>query len=205
MVHALMISNNLLPSTSHVDAPSHMVESSHKGGRSPKDSEKEEHLSEAAPWRRQIPRSPNRASKRSYHPSPILDSFLNEERSERGRHSQKRRRSPSPPSSSPPSTDTLESSSSTGSYYKARSSRKCKGFYQAWRRAKKLETFKEGGKNITFLSYDGLYGQMDKVLAFVQQFDVAFGGEHFPNRSKLRHVAMHFQKSVRQWWASLRT
>ena len=49
MLHALMRSNNLIPSTSHVDAPSHMmVEPSHKGGRSPKDSEKEEHLSEVA-------------------------------------------------------------------------------------------------------------------------------------------------------------
>ena len=33
----------------------------------------------------------------------------------------------------------------------------------------------------------------------------AFGGEHFEEHSKLRHVAMYFQKSARQWWASLRT
>ena len=84
-------------------------------------------------------------------------------------------------------------------------SRKCKGSYQAWKREKKLETFKEGGKNITFLSYDGSYGQIDKVLAFVQQFDATFGGGHFTKRSKLLHVAMHFQKSARQWWASLKT
>ena len=49
MVQALMRSNNLLPSTSHVDAPSHMVESSHKGGQSLKDSEKKEHSFEVAP------------------------------------------------------------------------------------------------------------------------------------------------------------
>ena len=50
MVQALMRSNNLLPSTSHVDAPSHMmVEPSHKGGQSSKDSEKEEHSSKVAP------------------------------------------------------------------------------------------------------------------------------------------------------------
>ena len=49
MVHALMRSNNLLPSTSHVDAPNHMVEPSHKGERSPKDSEKDKHLYEVAP------------------------------------------------------------------------------------------------------------------------------------------------------------
>ena len=52
--------------------------------------------------------------------------------------------------------------------------------------------FKEGGNNITFLSYDGSHGQMDKVLAFLQQFDAAFGGENFTKRSKLSHVAMHF-------------
>ncbi|MCO5578312.1 hypothetical protein L7F22_032152 [Adiantum nelumboides] len=43
----------------------------------------------------------------------------------------------------------------------------------------------------------------DKVLAFIQQFDAAFGDEGFTESSKLRHVAMHFQKSARQWWASL--
>ena len=163
-----MRSNNLLPSTSHVDAPSHMmVEPSHIGGRSPKDSEKEEHSSEVAPRRRQVPWSPNRASKRSRHPSPSPDSFLNEKRSERGRHSQKRRRSPSPPTTSPPSSDMQESSSSSSrSSYKAHPMRKHKGSYKAWKRARKLETFKEGGKNITFLSYDGSYGQTDKVLAF---------------------------------------
>ncbi|MCO5567057.1 hypothetical protein L7F22_020742 [Adiantum nelumboides] len=43
----------------------------------------------------------------------------------------------------------------------------------------------------------------DKVLAFIQQFDATFGDEGFTESSKLRHVAMHFQKSARQWWASL--
>ncbi|MCO5581951.1 hypothetical protein L7F22_035840 [Adiantum nelumboides] len=44
----------------------------------------------------------------------------------------------------------------------------------------------------------------DKVLAFIQQFDAAFGDEGFMESLKLCHVAMHFQKSARQWWASLR-
>ena len=144
-----------------------MVKPSHKGGRSPRDSEKEEHSSKVAPQRRHIPHSPNLASKRSCHLSQSRDSFLNKGRSERGRHLQKRRRSPSPPSSSPHSYETLESSSSIGSSYKACPTRKHKGSYQAWKRAKKLEAFKEGGKNITFLSYDGSYRQTDKVLAFV--------------------------------------
>ncbi|MCO5546906.1 hypothetical protein L7F22_000344 [Adiantum nelumboides] len=43
-----------------------------------------------------------------------------------------------------------------------------------------------------------------KVLAFIQQFDAAFRDEGFTESSKLRHVAMHFQKSASQWWASLR-
>ncbi|MCO5548592.1 hypothetical protein L7F22_002052 [Adiantum nelumboides] len=43
----------------------------------------------------------------------------------------------------------------------------------------------------------------DKVLAFIQQFDAAFGDEGFTDSLKLRHVAMHFQKSARQRWASL--
>ena len=194
-----MRSNNLLPPTSHVDAPSHTAEPSHKGGQSPQDSEKEEHSFEVAPQRRQIPHSPNHASKRSRCPSPSPNSFLNEERSERGRHSQKRRSSPSPPTTSPPSSDMQESSSSSlGSPYKARPTRKRKGSYKAWKRARKLETFKEGGKNITFLSYDGSYGQMDKVLAFVQQCDAAFDGEYFIERSKLCHIAMNFKKSARQ-------
>ena len=68
-----------------------------------------------------------------------------------------------------------------------------------------MEKFKEGGKNITFLSYDGTYGATDHMLGFIQQFDSAFGGEYLEERSKLRHVAMFFQKSARQWWASLRT
>ena len=42
-------------------------------------------------------------------------------------------------------------------------------------------------------------------MEFVQQFDVDFEGAHYIEHSKLCHVVMHFQKSARQWWASLRT
>ena len=67
------------------------------------------------------------------------------------------------------------------------------------------KSFREGGKNITFLTYDGAYGQTDKLLSFIQQFDAAFGGEDFMESSKLRHVAMYLQKFARKWWASLKT
>ncbi|MCO5557190.1 hypothetical protein L7F22_010750 [Adiantum nelumboides] len=75
--------------------------------------------------------------------------------------------------------------------------------YAAWKRSSKLKKFKEGGKNISFLTYNGTFGATYKVLAFIQQFDAAFGDEDFTESSKLRHVAMHFQKSARPWWASL--
>ena len=112
----------------------------------------------------------------------------------------RRRRSPTPPSSSP------YSSSFDAGAPKAKPKRRGhRRAHPAWKRSRRMEKFKEGGKNVTFLSYDGTYGATDKILGFIQQFDSAFGGEHFDERSKLRHVAMYFQKSARQWWASLRT
>lgn len=57
---------------------------------------------------------------------------------------------------------------------------------------------------MTFLTYDGTYGQTDRVLSFIQQLDSAFGGEDFTESSKLRHVAMYLQKSAHKWWASLK-
>lgn len=41
--------------------------------------------------------------------------------------------------------------------------------YHAWKRSHKFPKFKEGEKSVTFLSYDGAYGQTDKVLNFIQQ------------------------------------
>ena len=75
-----------------------------------------------------------------------------------------------------------------------------------WKRSQKIAPkFREGGKNVSFLTYDGTYGDTDKILAFIQQFDAAFGGENFQEASKLRHVAMYLTKSGKQWWASLKT
>ena len=115
---------------------------------------------------------------------------------ERGRERQRRRRSPSP-------SESPESSDSPGERRRSREPRRRHRVRpeRAWRRARK---FKEGGKNVTFLTYDGTYGQTDRVLSFIQQFDSAFGGEDFTESSKLRHVAMYLQKSARKWWASLK-
>ena len=101
LVQALMHSNNIIPLNNQVVAPNQVVEPSCKGGRSPKDIDKEEHFSKVAPQKRRIPPSLHRASKRSCCPSQSPNSFLNEGRSKQGRHLQKRRRYPSPPLSSP--------------------------------------------------------------------------------------------------------
>ncbi|MCO5571687.1 hypothetical protein L7F22_025434 [Adiantum nelumboides] len=111
-----------------------------------------------------------------------------------------RKRSPSSPSSSPSSS----SDESSGYSSQEKQERGHRRSYAAWKRYYKLKKFKEGGKKISFLTYDGTFGATDKVLAFIQQFDAAFGDEGFTKSSKLHHVAMHFQKSARQWWASLR-
>ena len=97
------------------------------------------------------------------------------------------------PSSSPSSSSYDESSDDSSKRQRGRGSRRS---YAAWKRSHKLKKFKEGGKNITFLTYDGTFGVTDKVLAFIQQFDAAFGDEHFLESSKLRNVSMHFQKSA---------
>ena len=43
-------------------------------------------------------------------------------------------------------------------------------------------------------SYDGAFVATNKVLDFIQQYDVAFGDEDFLESSKLWNVAMHFKK-----------
>ena len=203
VVQALMRANNMSNPQNEERAPSPTHVSLQ---RNPRASDREENSSEGAPRRRRVPRSPVRAAKR-HRPSRSSDSISSRSgNSERGRHRQRRRRSPSWPSSPSSSKKSRESySSPTDSSHKAHSHKRRKRTYRAWKRAHKLEKFKEGGKNVSFLVYDGTYGHTDKVLGFIQQFDSRFGGEHFTERSKLRHVAMYFQKSARHWWASLRT
>ena len=73
----------------------------------------------------------------------------------------------------------------------------------SWKRAKKLQKLKEGGKSSTFLTYDGAYGPTGKMLNFIQNFDATFGGEDFIKGFKLHHVAMHLENFVQQRWNSL--
>ncbi|MCO5607079.1 hypothetical protein L7F22_061271 [Adiantum nelumboides] len=153
---------------------------------------------DVAPRRRRAQRSNTPTKrKRSPHSPPRRESKKEEKDTKKKKE---RKRSPSSPSSSPSS-----SSDESGGYSSRESPRRGhRRSHAAWRRSNKLKKFKEGGKSISFLTYDGTFGATDKVLAFIQQFDAAFGDEGFTESSKLRHVAMHFQKSARQWWASLR-
>ncbi|MCO5579929.1 hypothetical protein L7F22_033796 [Adiantum nelumboides] len=158
----------------------------------------DESMEDVAPRRRRAQRSPTPTKqKRSPH-SPHRRESKREEKNSRKK--KERKRSPSSPSSSPSSS----SDESSGYSSQERQRRGHQRSYATWKRSSKLKKFKEGGKNISFLTYDGTFGATDKVLAFIQQFDAAFGDEGFTESSKLCHVAMHFQKSARQWWASLR-
>ncbi|MCO5564384.1 hypothetical protein L7F22_018044 [Adiantum nelumboides] len=137
-------------------------------------------------------------SERGLLNSPHCRESKREEKNSKNK--KERKRSPSSPSSSP----SFSSDEGSGYSSQEKQRRGHRRSYAAWKRSSKLKKFKEGGKNISFLTYDGTFGATDKVLAFIQQFDAAFGDEGFMESSKLRHVAMNFQKSARQWWASLR-
>ena len=145
-----------------------------------------------------------RQRRRSHSPSKSSETHDPERRRRRSpsQHA-RRRRTPSPSDS--PSSDGEDSTASSGSS-KSRHTHKSRRKHPAWKRSRKMKPkFREGGKNVVFLTYDGTYGETERILAFIQQFDAAFGGEDFEEASKLRHVAMYLTKSSRQWWASLKT
>ncbi|MCO5591502.1 hypothetical protein L7F22_045486 [Adiantum nelumboides] len=143
-------------------------------------------MEDVALQRHQAQRSPTPTKrKRSPHSPPHHKSKREEKNSKKKKE---RKRSPSSPSSSP------SSSSNESSDYSSKESptRGHRRTHAAWERSNKLQKFKEGGKSISFLTYDGTFGATDKVLAFIQQFDAPFGYGGFTESSRLRHVAMHF-------------
>ena len=44
----------------------------------------------------------------------------------------------------------------------------------AWKQLWRSRKFKEGGKNNNILTYNGAFGATKKVLAFIEQYDMAF-------------------------------
>ena len=153
--------------------------------------------SDAASRRRRERRSPSPPTrKRSPTYPPPNDANMGDHKDKKRR----RKRIPNPPTSSSNSSSPHakisfdESSDSYESKHLRRSKRKN---YPMWKKAHKMRKFKEGGKNITFLTYDGTYGATDQVLSFIQQYDAAFGNEDFSESSKMRHVSMHLKKKNR--------
>ncbi|MCO5575730.1 hypothetical protein L7F22_029533 [Adiantum nelumboides] len=114
-------------------------------------------MEDVAPRRRRAQRSPTPTKrKRSPHSPHRRESKREENNSKKKKE---RKRSPSSPSSSP------SSSSDEGSGYSSqeRQRRGHRRSYAAWKRSSKLKKFKEGGKNISFLTYDG--GKLGACLA----------------------------------------
>ena len=189
-----------LPQSNHVDELT-----TERGNNRETDPPQRRSSGSPRPTRRPLERNPpsedDRSSKRRRPSSSPSPNPTHRRGSERGRTHARRRRSPSPSSSPSSSSTSYRTGSEEGEHSRRTNGRRVRP-QRAWKRAQK---FKEGGKNVTFLTYDGSYGQVDKVLNFVQQFDAAFGGEHFTESSKLRHMSMYLQKSARKWWASLKT
>ena len=69
-------------------------------------------------------------------------------------------------------------------------------------RTKKLKNFKEGGNSVSFQTFDGSYGNVDKVLTFIQQFNASSRGEVIET-SKLCNVVMHLTKLAHHQWSTL--
>ncbi|MCO5573570.1 hypothetical protein L7F22_027342 [Adiantum nelumboides] len=74
--------------------------------------------------------------------------------------------------SSSPSKRSIFSSSSSSDGYSSKSHHKRRrpDTHRTWKRSRKLQKFKGGGKSITFQTYDGSYGATYKVLSFIQQY-----------------------------------
>ena len=145
---------------------------------------------DVAPRRRREKRSPSPSRRKR----PLSQSPPCHRRRKENEGRNKKRQ----PSSSPSPSFSSSSSSEESRFPSPKpTKRRHRRAHLTKRRAHKLKRFKEGGKSISFLTYDGAYGATDKVLAFVQQFDAAFGDEGFTESSKVRNVSMHFQKVAR--------
>ncbi|MCO5574630.1 hypothetical protein L7F22_028419 [Adiantum nelumboides] len=155
----------------HEELPSKEIERSESQDKS---------MEDVAPRRRRAKRSPTPPKWKRSVQSPHHRKSKQEEKSTR-KKKKKRKRSLSSPSSSP-SSSFDESSNYSSREHQRRGHQQS---YVAWKRSNKLKKFKEGGKNISFLTSDGTFGATNKVLAFIQQFNVAFGDEGFTESSKL--------------------
>ncbi|MCO5608638.1 hypothetical protein L7F22_062852 [Adiantum nelumboides] len=107
----------------------------------------DESMEDVAPRRRRAQRSPTPTKRKR---SPHNPHHCESKRGEELQKEEGEKESPSSPSSSP------SSSLDEGSRYSSqeRQRRGHRRSYAAWKRSRKLKKFKEGGKNISFLTYD---------------------------------------------------
>ena len=109
----------------------------------------------------------------------IDSSSLQRGRNPHGRFYKEWRNAPSPPYDPPSLDDTLLSSSDdsfSSSFMEERRKKKKKKSHDHHKRKamamkkkhkKRQQKFREGSKNVSFITYDGTYGAIDKFLAFV--------------------------------------
>ena len=127
--------------------------------------------SDATPRRRRVQPSPTHVKKR---PHVKVPKFARVKKSKRDERMKKRKKAQSSPSSSPSSWGESSYSSSSLSeeeeYYSSpkRTHDKERKKHNTKQRPRQSCKFKEGGKSITFLTYDGKFADLDKVLAFLQ-------------------------------------
>ena len=117
-----------------------------------------------SPTSKKTSRSMSRRRRRS--PSPPQQRGTNHDHRTRRRSpspSPRRRRTPSPSDSPSESDESTASSRSRRGHCRVRRTK-----HPAWKHSRKITKFREGGKNVTFVTYDGTYGETDKVLAFIQ-------------------------------------
>ncbi|MCO5553384.1 hypothetical protein L7F22_006905 [Adiantum nelumboides] len=119
------------------------------------------------------------------------------EREHHARRRYKPKQTPSP-SSSPSKGSSLSSSSSSDGYSsKSHHKRRKHDTHCTWKLSRKLQKFKEGGKIITFQTYDGSYVAIDKVLFFIQQYCAGLTEDirAYVNDQKLRTIAEVIHRS----------
>ncbi|MCO5592934.1 hypothetical protein L7F22_046938 [Adiantum nelumboides] len=134
-------------------------------------------MEDVAPRRRRAQRSPTLTKRKRSPHSPHRGESKREEKNSKKK--KERKRSPSSPSSSP------SSSSDEGSGYSSQEKQR-RGHqksYAAWKRSSKLNKFKEGGKNISFLTYDACRRPLSRLVK----------GSHAPvapsQRTSLRYMS----------------
>ena len=68
-----------------------------------------------------------------------------------------------------------------------------------------LQRFCEKSKHKIFQSYNGSHEAMEKVVVFIQLFDVAFMFKDYMESSKIQMVEMHLTKITCEWWMNLKS